>query len=84
MEKKIFFIFGIRLSNSITKRHTKFQVQIRISRTSVWKGYKPQMCDAICPWAREGLAKLIPYPIPGIVGCNNVTTGPVPVRASYI
>ena len=39
MEKKIFLIFGIRFSNSITKRHTKFQVQIRIFvGISAWKG----------------------------------------------
>ena len=30
--------FRIRLSNSITKRRTKFQVQIQFFRMSVWKG----------------------------------------------
>ena len=34
-KKKFFFIFGIRLSNSITKRHMKFQAQIEIFRVSV-------------------------------------------------
>ena len=38
MHEYIFFIFYIRLSKSIAKRHTKFQVKIRISSFSVCKG----------------------------------------------
>ena len=34
-KKSIFFIFSIRFSNNITKRHTKFQVQIQIFRVMV-------------------------------------------------
>ena len=38
MEKQIFLFFGVRLSNSYTKRHTKIHVQIQILRMSAWKG----------------------------------------------
>ena len=62
-KKVFFFFFCIRISNSIAKRHTKFQVYVRISSLKAWrvKGTHMSLKKLIFDWKKLLASKMFDF-----------------------